>query len=236
MRCHEELLAGARAHDSFGWKDRDSLKFWRLGRSSREACGDPALQGVVVLPGGSDSLAAAMGSEGCRLPKKEAVCWRGGEDPASASFTNQGIKIEVVVETQEGELEAILSPLLSMAGAAIAAQLRQDRLDVLFEGDREPGLSLEDLYRETDLVLVVANDHLGPAASNGCNDALPIYAQQAFIGRLKFRLPRQVNLHSITGSGQEHLLGAEPSAKTDGCRGHLQLAFLKRVKFGRAEE
>ena len=90
-----------------------------------------------MLPGGSDSLAAAMGSEGGCLQKEQAVCWRGGEDSASASFTNQGIEIEVVVETQEGKLETILSPLLSMAGAGIAAQLCQDRLDVLFEGDRE---------------------------------------------------------------------------------------------------
>jgi hypothetical protein len=113
-----------------------------------------------------------------------------------------------------------------MTGTGIAAHLCQDRLDVLFEGDREPGLSLEDLYREANLVHFVANHYLGPAASNGRNETLPIYAQQAFIGRLKFRQSRQVNLHSIAGSGQEHLLGAEPSAKTDGCRGCLQLAFL----------
>ena len=189
-----------------------------------------------MLPGGSDSLAAAMGSEGGCLQKEQAVCWRGGEDSASASFTNQGIEIEVVVETQEGKLETILSTLLSMAGAGIAAQLCQDRLDVLFEGDREPGLSLEDLYRDANLFLFVANHHLGPAASNGCKDSLPIYAQQVFIGWLKFRLPRQVNIHSIAGSGQEHLLGTELSVETNGCRGRLQFTFLNSEESGRAEE
>ena len=108
-----------------------------------------------------------MGGGGSRLEKEEAICRRGREDSASAPFTDQGIKIEVVVKAQERKLEAILSALFSMAASGVAAGFCQDRLDILLEGDRRPALRVLDLYRYSNLQLVNANKKLCSAAAKG---------------------------------------------------------------------
>ncbi len=80
-----------------------------------------------------------MGHGGGGLQQQQAVLGGRGEDAAAAGFAGDGLEVELGVEAEQGELEAVLPALLAVAGAGVAAEAGEQGLDVALEGGHASG-------------------------------------------------------------------------------------------------
>ncbi len=86
---------------------------------------------IVLQPG-----TAAMRGHADRLEQQQALFGRSGEQPPAATLLDQVLEVLARLEAQQRQLEPVLAPRLAVATAAVAAQLGEDRHDLIRKVDR----------------------------------------------------------------------------------------------------
>jgi hypothetical protein len=97
---------------------------------------------VLLKPG-----AAAVRGYADRLGEQHALVGRGRKQPPPAAFFHQVLVVFGRLEAQERKFEAILTAGLAMAAAAVAAELGENRRDLI--GKVDQGLVAEVGHRHT---------------------------------------------------------------------------------------
>ena len=69
--------------------------------------------------------------------QQQAVCGGSREDAPAARFGGECVEIEIVIEPEQRKLEPVLPARLAVTGAGVATLARENRLDILLEGDRQ---------------------------------------------------------------------------------------------------
>ncbi|MBI3331425.1 MATE family efflux transporter, partial [Candidatus Peregrinibacteria bacterium] len=82
-------------------------------------------------------LATRVRHDAARLEQEEAIIRSGGEEPPAAGFLDDGHVVEVGLEPQQRQTEAVLAAGLAVAAAAVAADLGEDRHHLVGEVDRQ---------------------------------------------------------------------------------------------------
>ena len=118
-----------------------------------------------------------------RLAQEQAERRVGGEDAPAAGLAGDGVEVEVGVEAEQRELEAVLPARLAVARPGVAAGPRQDRLDVALEGDRLRGvfafLTVTAIVVEAPLTVAVI-----VAAPSPSGETMPLGLTRATAGAL----------------------------------------------------
>ena len=94
-----------------------------------------------------------------RLLQQQAALRRGGRQPAAAPFFHQMLVIFARLEAQQRQPEAILPAHLAMTAAGIAAELGENRHDLIGEIDRRIIGEMRDGHGDRSLL---AARRLGP--------------------------------------------------------------------------
>ena len=89
-------------------------------------------------------LPPPWGTVAGRLGQQQALLGRGREEPAAAAFLDQRLVVELRLEAEQGEPEAVLAARLAVAAAGVAAELGEDRDDLVGEVDGPPVGELAD--------------------------------------------------------------------------------------------
>ena len=148
MGQHGDLLLAAALHHPAGRHafDRDD------GRIAVAAVGhpllDPAVQHAIFVAADLHPLSAAVGRAAGRLQQQQAFARRGGKEPPASSLFHQEFVIVLRNKAQQRQLEAVLAAGLAVAAAAVAAELREDGDDLVFEVDRDLPRAPFDAERE----------------------------------------------------------------------------------------
>ncbi len=79
-----------------------------------------------------------MGDLGRRLGQQQALLGRGREEPPASPFLDQRLVVERRLEAEQAEPEPVLTARLAVASARVAAELGEDRHDLVGEVDRPP--------------------------------------------------------------------------------------------------
>ena len=82
-----------------------------------------------------EACSAAVGDFAGGFAEEEALLGGTSEETTAATFLHEGGVVELGIESEEGEGEAILAARLSVAGAGVAGEAGEEGLDVEFEGD-----------------------------------------------------------------------------------------------------
>src|SRR5205823_6462870 len=128
-----ELLAIVAADEPLLGKDSD-LRDDRIARAADgNVGGDPAADELVLIGIKFHAFAAGVSDAAARLEKQQAVFRRGEEDAPAARLLHQRLIIELRHEAEQREREAVLPARLAVAAARIAAELREDRHDLVGE-------------------------------------------------------------------------------------------------------
>src|SRR5207253_1923193 len=126
-----ELLAVVAADDALLGENRD-LADGRVARAAEgSAGGDPAADLLVFIGRDVKAFAAAMGDGAAGLQEEQAMFRRGGKEPPATVFLDQRLVIEFGDEAEEREGETVLPARLAVATARVAAELGEDRHDVV---------------------------------------------------------------------------------------------------------
>ena len=80
------------------------------------------------------------------LEQQQALVGRGREQPPAAAFLHQVLVILRRLEAEQRQLEAVLAARLAVAAAAVAAELGEDRHDLIGEVDRQVGDEVRHLH------------------------------------------------------------------------------------------
>ena len=80
--------------------------------------------------------------------QQQAFAGRRGENPPSATLFHQEFVVVLRLKTQQRKFETILAAGLAVAAAAVAAELGEDRDDLVFEVDRDLAGASFDTQRE----------------------------------------------------------------------------------------
>ena len=148
-REDDELLLAARLHRPLARPDLDRGDGRVGGLAVGHALADPAGDEAVVVVGGVEPLAAAVGHRPDCLEQEQAVFRGGGEQAPAARFLHQVLIIFGRFKAEERELEPVLAARLPVAPAAVAAGLGEDRDDLVGEVDGPGRCELFDSYRQT---------------------------------------------------------------------------------------
>ena len=105
---------------------------------------DPAGNQAIFVRVGLHLPAAAVGRPGRRLAEQEALLGGGGEEPTPTPFLHERLVIERGLEPEQAQPESVLTARLAVAPARVAAELREDRHDLIGEIDRPTGRELAD--------------------------------------------------------------------------------------------
>src|SRR4051794_28768297 len=117
---------------------------------------------------------------------------RSREEPAAAIFFDEGLKIELGNEAEQGQSEAILTTGFAMAAAAVAAELCKDRHDVIGEIDGQVFVHRLGLQRDCHRLIAERSDELGTPVGERKNAAGGVDLSQGRIGNLVSDISRKV--------------------------------------------
>ena len=98
---------------------------------------NPTIDESILVAIHFHSLAAAVRRLSDRLRQQQALTRRGREDAPASAFLHEELVIVFGKETEQTELEAVLPAGLAVAAAAVAAELRENRHDLVGEVDRD---------------------------------------------------------------------------------------------------
>ena len=112
---------------------------------------DPAVEHAVFVAADVHPLAAAVRRAPLGLSSSRLSPGEEGKQPSATSLLHQEFVIVLGIKSQERQLEAVLAAGLAVAAAAVAAELREDRDDLVLEVDRN--LSATALDADRQLVL-----------------------------------------------------------------------------------
>ena len=79
--------------------------------------------------------------------EQQAGVGRGGKDPPAAPFLDERLVVEGRLEAEQAQPEAVLAARLAVAAAGVAAELGEDRHDLVGEVDRQPRGEVLDGHR-----------------------------------------------------------------------------------------
>ena len=199
-----ELLLAVARHRARS-RGKTSMRGDRRDRSAcRRACPARSSGAAAGSRGESTShpLAAAV-RHACRsaLSSSRLLVGRGREEPPAAAFLHQVLVVLVRLEAEQRQLEAVLAAGLAVAAAAVAAELGEDRHDLVGKIDRAP--------RCRRLTTVTLSVPAGPCAGRG-RDRGRAVGQRASRGpTLSIRNDaRRHRLRSATAAGQIAQLAA----------------------------
>src|SRR5262249_36841792 len=116
------------------------------GRAGR----DPAAQGLVLGAAARDAHAAAVGRAAGYLGQQQAVLWRRREHAPAAALLRQCGVIRGRVEAEHRQLEAVLPLRLAVAARRVAAELAEQRDDVVLEVVAARPAGARHLYGDVD--------------------------------------------------------------------------------------
>ena len=91
-----------------------------------------------------------------RLEQQQAVSGAAGKSAAAAVFLDQRLVVELRLEAEQRQLEAVLAARLAVAAAGVAAELGEDRHDLVGEVDRQVDVACFRLDRHLDRLVAVA--------------------------------------------------------------------------------
>src|SRR4029079_5132362 len=123
----------------------------------RHALGDPADDQPIFVAVLLQLVAAAARDSRDALEEEQAVLGRRGEEAPAERLLDQVLVVVTGLEPEEREPEAVLAAALTVAAAAVAAELREDRRDLVREVDE----------RRVDVVLDLHRDGRGRGACGG---------------------------------------------------------------------
>ena len=103
----------------------------------RRAGGDPFGEDRVLGRIDVEPLAALVRHGAGRLEQQQAAAGIARHDPPAQRAARDGESVALVIVAAQRELEAALAGRRAVAGAGIAAGLREDRLDVVAEAPGE---------------------------------------------------------------------------------------------------
>jgi hypothetical protein len=158
---------------------------WCAGR-------DPAANEAILIRANVHALAATVGdAAGCLRQQQTAVGSRGEQTPAARFLHERGV-IDLRLEAEQRQFEPILPAGLAVAAAAVAAEFREDRHDLIAEVDWQIHVAVRrgDGNRE-NLVAVGGGD--GRRAVGDRNDAARTGDAHHFaVGHVEFHVAGQV--------------------------------------------
>ena len=126
-----DLLLGAPLHDAAG---RLALDFddRRVGVAAvGSALLDPAIEHAIFVASHIHPLPAAMRVAAAGLQEQQAFAGRRGEQAATTALFDEELVVVLRIETEQREFEAVLSARLAVTAAAVAAELGEDRHDLV---------------------------------------------------------------------------------------------------------
>src|SRR5262249_31777100 len=128
------------------------------------------------------SLAAAVRRLAGRLHEQQALAGRQWEQASAAIFFDEEFKIFIRVETEQAQLEAVLTARFAVATAAVAAELGEDRDDLILEVDWYSLVEAFDMNRPRSRQSVAGDRQRCVAVFRGSHQARRIDIDDA--GRL----------------------------------------------------
>ena len=143
----DELLLLARRQHPLGRKDRQR-RHNRVGRlRCRCTVFEPLLEQVVFAAVRLEALAATVLHEQARLLQQDAALRLGQHHAAPLGALDDLRVVEERVEAEQTELEAAAAVLRAVAGALVAARLRQKRHNLAAKVHQQVGLRPLHLHR-----------------------------------------------------------------------------------------
>ena len=145
----------------------------RVGRPCRRhPGGDPAADRACTRrESGSSFLPPPWGTRPVAFSRKQARVRGGGEQPPAAALLHQGLVVEVRLEAEQREPEPVLAARLAVAAAGVAAELGEDRHDLVGEVDRQVLVGVLDRQRDGHALVAELCDELcgrrWPSAGRG---------------------------------------------------------------------
>src|ERR1051325_8558951 len=133
-----------------------------------------------------------MGHVARWLAQEQAEFGSRGNDPSATGFARQGLEIDLGLETQERETEAVLPGRFAVAGAAVAPELAADRHDFVREIDRLFAVGAFHMDANLDRFAIRLSDELGRAVRDARRQSLRINAHHRAVGRAILDLPGQI--------------------------------------------
>ena len=169
-RDDAHLLGAARSvHDGIVRQHVD-LGHALGGQIQPGAVGDPVAQNLVVAVARTHQRAALVRNGTGRLEQHQAVVGRTEIDAPRRQVVGERADVEQCVVSAQGQFESVAARSRSVASALVAAQPRQDRIDVADEIRRVAGG--HTLHFDRDLDRPVADGHHdSPAAVRGGQEA-----------------------------------------------------------------
>ncbi len=134
LGLNDQLLLFFGQEPAVGGLDGDAGERGGVLGVSGHSGGDPGAQGLVVRVAGGEAGAASVGEAGGGLGQQQAAVGVARPGPAAEGVPGDGPVVGVGVEAQQGELEPVLARRLAVAGAGVAAETREDGLNVALEG------------------------------------------------------------------------------------------------------
>ncbi len=136
MGDHQQLLLAVGGHRALRRNHLDARHRRIVVVAVGHALHDPAAHQPVSVRVDFHPRAAAVRGCANRLQQQQAPVRRGGKQPSAATFFHQMFEVFSRLEPQQRQLEAVLPAGLAVAAAAVAAQLGEDRHDLVGKVDR----------------------------------------------------------------------------------------------------
>src|SRR5262249_28028450 len=150
----------------------------------------------------------AVGDAAGPLEEQQATFGRRRHQAPAARLPDQRVVIDVRLVAEQGELEPILPARLAVAAAAVAAELGEDRDDLVAEVDGQVDVTALGGDGDVDTLVAKAGRNLGGAVADGEDPAGAGDAGHLDVAHLELDLAGQV-LESAVGQfgGEDELLG-----------------------------
>src|SRR5262249_5694268 len=139
-------------------------------------------------------------------------------EAAAAAFLDQRGEVDVRLEAEQREFEAVLPGGLAVAAAGVAAELGEDGHDLVAEVDGQIDVAAGGLDGELDGLVAVPGDDGGGAVGQRDDAAGGGDADDLLVGDLVGDVVGEVNGLPADGGGEDELLGVVETLEGDGVR------------------
>src|SRR5262249_53091249 len=130
----------------------------------------PTADETVLIGADLHAFAAAVGHAAGRLEQQQTAVRSGWEQTPTARLFHQRVEIDFRLEAEQRDFETVLTARLTATAAGIAAQLGEDRHDLIGEIDRQIHVAALGRDRHLDDLVAEGGGDLGRAVGQR-NDA-----------------------------------------------------------------